>query len=118
LFRPILEYACTVWYPYHEQNIYKLEMVQRRAARFVINNYNRTASVSEMFNTLRWHTLEKRRDSLRTILLYKIIHNMVEINAREYLRKEGVLYVSTLVCNCINLWGFPLVSALLGILYN
>ena len=43
--RPILEYACTVWPPYHQQNIAKLEMVQWRAARFVTNNYNRTASV-------------------------------------------------------------------------
>ena len=54
--RPILEYASTVWSPYHEHNIYKLEMVQRRAARFVMNNYNRTASVTEMLNSLQWHT--------------------------------------------------------------
>jgi len=90
-FRPILEYACTVWSLYHEQNIYKLEMVQRRAARFVMNDYNRTDSVSKMLNTLRWHTLEKWRDSLRTILLYKIIHNMVDINAQEYLILRSAL---------------------------
>ena len=54
--RPILEYASTVWSPYHEHNIYKLEMVQRIA---VMNNYNRTASVTEMLNSLQWHTLEK-----------------------------------------------------------
>ena len=57
--RPILEYACTIRSPYHEQNIYKLEMVQQRAARFVMNDYNRTASVSKMLHTLQWHTLEK-----------------------------------------------------------
>ena len=37
---------------YYEQNIHKLEMVQRRAARFVMSNYNRTASVTEMLNSL------------------------------------------------------------------
>ena len=83
--RPILEYACTIWSPYHEQNIYKLEMVQRRAARFVMNDYNRTASVSKMLHTLQWHTLEKWWDSLQTILFYKIIHNIVDINAQEHL---------------------------------
>ena len=41
---PILECACTVWSPYHQHNIAKLEMAQRRVARFVINNYDRTAS--------------------------------------------------------------------------
>ena len=38
LVRPILEYARTVWDPYIQANIYKLEMVQRRAARFVFQN--------------------------------------------------------------------------------
>ena len=60
LVRPILDYACTVWSPYHQQNIYKLEIVQRRAARFVMNNFNKTASVSEMLNHLQWETLENR----------------------------------------------------------
>ena len=35
--RPILDYACSVyiWSPYHQHNISKIEMVQRRAARFM-----------------------------------------------------------------------------------
>ena len=36
LIRPSFEYACTVWDPYTQGNNYKLEMVQRRAARFVL----------------------------------------------------------------------------------
>ena len=61
--RPILEYASTVWSPYHEQNIYKLEMVQRRAARFVLNNYDRMASVTEMLNTLQWNILWRKEET-------------------------------------------------------
>lgn len=34
---PSVEYACTVWLPYQQQGIKKLEMVQQRAARFVMN---------------------------------------------------------------------------------
>ena len=61
LVRPIIEYACTVWSPYHQQNVVKLEMVQRRprAARFVTNNYNRIASVTEMLHHLQWDTLDE-----------------------------------------------------------
>ena len=52
LVRPILEYASTVWDPYTQANIYKLEMVQRSAARFVFQNYRRNASPSAMINEL------------------------------------------------------------------
>ena len=86
---PILEYASTVWSPYHEHNIYKLEMVQRRAARFVMNNYNRTASVTEILNSLQWHTLEKRRNNLRASLMYKIINDMTDINVYQQFRPSN-----------------------------
>ena len=65
----------SAWSPCHEQNIHKLEMVQRRAARFVMSDYNRTASVTEMLNSLQWQTLEEQRNNLQITLLYKIIHN-------------------------------------------
>ena len=78
-------YVCTVWSPYHQQNVVKLEMVQRRAARFVTNNYNRIASVTEMLHRLQWDTLEARQNNLRVILLYKIINKMVDIFPEEQL---------------------------------
>jgi hypothetical protein len=34
LVRPSLEYACSVWNPYLQQDIDAIERVQRRAARF------------------------------------------------------------------------------------
>ena len=85
LVRPIIEYACTVWSPYHQQNVLKLETVQRRAARFVTNNYNRTASVTEMLHQLQWDTLEARQNNLCVILLYKVINKLVDIFSEEQL---------------------------------
>ena len=52
LVRPIMEYACAVWDPYTQANIYKLEMVQRRAARFVFQKYRRNVSPSALRNEL------------------------------------------------------------------
>ena len=65
LVRPVLDYASIIWSPYHQQNISvrSLEMVQRRAARLVSNNYERLASVTEMLNNIRWPTMKQRRDS-------------------------------------------------------
>jgi hypothetical protein len=38
-----LEYASSVWDPYQQNDIHRLEMVQRRAARYVTNRYHNTS---------------------------------------------------------------------------
>jgi len=81
--RPILDYACTVWSPYHQHNISKIEMVQRRAARFVTNNYEWNSSVTDMLQHLQWEQLQHRQDNFRAIIMYKIIYNLVDINLSE-----------------------------------
>jgi hypothetical protein len=40
LIRPKVEYNSAVWDPYTKENIDKIERVQRRAARYVYNNYD------------------------------------------------------------------------------
>ena len=67
---PIVEYACTVWAPYTRKNIQSLEAVQRKAARFVKTDYGFTLSVTAMLQDLGWPTLEKRRWSLKAIMLF------------------------------------------------
>ena len=48
LVRPILEYASIIWDPHTDSNTLKLETVQRRSARQIMQNYNRHASVTTM----------------------------------------------------------------------
>ena len=78
--RPILEYACTVWDPHTQDNINKLEAVQRRAARFVVNRYHNTSSVTDMIKQLQWPTLQHRRKVARLAMLRKIIKNEAVVN--------------------------------------
>ena len=52
LVKPVLDYAATVWSPYTQKDIDMVEQVQRRAARFIFNNYSRLASISEMLTDL------------------------------------------------------------------
>ena len=61
LVRPQLEYASTVWSPYTDQDINKLESVQQRAARWVTRDCRYTSSVSAMLQDLSWRTLDQRR---------------------------------------------------------
>ena len=50
LVRPSLEYCRSVWDPRGHTNMNKLEMVQRRVARFVVNDYNKDSSVSNIIS--------------------------------------------------------------------
>ena len=55
LVRPTMEYACTTWDPYQQNNRHSLEMVQRRAARYVKKKQIslNTSSVTEMLHQLQ-----------------------------------------------------------------
>ena len=83
--RPKLEYAGTSWDPRYEKDISTLEKVQRKAARFSLQNFNKTASVTDMLSDLKWDTLEPRRKKNRLTLMYKLSHNLVDINTQEHL---------------------------------
>ena len=52
LVRSFLEYSATVWHPHQKYNSDKLEMVQRRAARFVKGRYGMYESVTQMLEEL------------------------------------------------------------------
>lgn len=77
--RPILEYGQTVWDPYTATMTSRLEMVQRRAARFVTGQHAKTASVTDMLKKLEWETLETRRRNARLVMFYKIHYSHVSI---------------------------------------
>jgi len=79
LVHPILEFACVAWSPYQQCNIQAIEMIQRHAARFALNKFDRYASVTEMINVLGWPTLESRRNTIRTEMMYKIMNNLVDV---------------------------------------
>ncbi len=77
--RPSLEYASSVWSPHIQKNIKKLESIQRRSARYVMNDSSHHNSVTAMMQHLEWHTLETRRQQARLMMFYRIIHDLVDI---------------------------------------
>ena len=52
LVRPRLEYRSTEWDPQSKCATQRLEMVQRRADRYVLRQYHNTSSVSDMLDHL------------------------------------------------------------------
>ena len=84
--RPVLEYSSSVWDPHTQTNKDRIEMVQRRAARFVKNDYSREqTSVTNMLHQLNWTSLEERRTRNKITLLYKALNDIISIST-EHLR--------------------------------
>ena len=65
LVRPQLEYASAVWDPNTKDKTHKVEMVQRRTARWTLSDYDRTTSVTSLQSQLNWQTLEERQSMAR-----------------------------------------------------
>ena len=64
-----------------QRDIDTIENVQRRAVRFVTNNYSRYTGVTEMLSNLSWPTLTRCRNEQKDIMLHTIINCQVDINA-------------------------------------
>ena len=87
LVRPPVEYVSSVWSPHTDKNISKIEMIQRRAARSVKNNYSTYDSVSDMLDNLGWRSFENKRIDARLVMFYKIVHCHVAIQIQSYFEK-------------------------------
>ena len=88
LVRSNLEYNSPVWDPFLKTDITRVEAVQRRAARFAKNCYQRDASVTAMLKDLKWKNLSCRRKA-RLILLYNIIHGLVSMLHQDYIKRNN-----------------------------
>ena len=69
---------------------YQIEMVHRRAARFVTGDWRTTSSVTPLIKTLQWQTLEQRRRLSRLIFLHKYCHKAIDITGPIAVRGRGV----------------------------
>ena len=86
LVRPSLENCSSFWDTHTLTNI-KLEMVQRRAARFVVNDHNRDSTVSDTLSKLKWPSLQIRRKNSRLAQMFKIINNLSAISHNDCLTR-------------------------------
>ena len=63
-------------------------MVQRRATRFVTNNYRRTeGTVTGILNNLKWESLQDQRKNKRLAIMHKIHSNDIAIPIPDYVER-------------------------------
>ena len=84
LVRPMLEYASSVWDPHHNNHIASIKKIQRRAVRWIFNDYDYSHSVTAMLQSLTWPTLQHRRRRMRLTLLYKCINGLIALKIPNY----------------------------------
>ena len=80
LVRPILDYGGTVWDPHYMKDKEKIEKIQKRAARFVTNNYRFESGNTKInMQNLNWEPLEERRAKAKVTSLFKARLGLVDI---------------------------------------
>lgn len=84
-----LRFVASVWDPYLQKDIDRIENIQRRGARFVKDDYKMTNSVTEMTTDLNWKLLAERRREQRLVLLYKIINGLVATPADRHITPKN-----------------------------
>ena len=82
--RPLLEYGSAVWDPYLQKEIQSIEMVQRRAARWVKSDYRYNSSVTSMLADLQWPSLQHRRYVTRLKVFYNIVYSSSVLTVPNY----------------------------------
>ena len=89
---PNLEYATAVWDPYRQEEIDSIEAVQRRAARCIKRDYNRTSSAREMLQSSDLDPLEDRHKAHRLNIFYLAVNNSTALPIPNYfLPKQGLI---------------------------
>ena len=78
---PSIEH-CSIWDPYQQTSIHKLEIIQYQAARFMLNKLwrmNHRDNITKMLQSLNWPPLKERRRKSRLILLFKLLNRKIHI---------------------------------------
>ena len=61
-------------------------MVQRRAARFVTNTYDRSTSITAIINELEWDILQNRKTANRLTILHKARQGLLALPVDQLLQ--------------------------------
>ena len=92
LVRSKVEYATTIWDPHTKSNIDKLEMIQRKGARFVCGDFRRYSSVTEMLQRLQWESLQARRKAYKLVMMYKTANNLVDLSVANFNLQQSPIH--------------------------
>ena len=71
---PHLDYCCTIWGTTRDTNICKLQKIQNRGMRIILQCHPRT-HIADMLSNLKWLSNKQRIMFLTAVLVFKIMHS-------------------------------------------
>ena len=92
LIQPIFDYCCTVWRNGNESQLNRLQVLQNRALRSVLevnNRFNRAT----LYNTLNVDQLDERWNKQSILLIFKLVNNIAppSLCSRIHLKSHNYL---------------------------
>ena len=87
--RPLLEYNTEIWSPCYLQDIDRIESIQRRFTKRIKGLFNK--SYLERLVICGLDSLELRRIITDVVLVYKIMHNLVNLSFDDYFKFAPVV---------------------------
>ncbi|MDW0252237.1 MAG: reverse transcriptase family protein, partial [Nitrososphaeraceae archaeon] len=88
--RPLLEYASCIWSPSQKTVIHKIESVQRYFTKRL--SYTTPLLYDSRLDFLGIDSLELRRLKCDLTMYYKILHNMVDVDPKQFFSISNVNY--------------------------
>ena len=81
---PMMEYAAVAWNRY-QLNIHTFQKSNHRAARWVMNDYSRYSSVSNLKHDLNWQLLQIYCRISKLQVFYKAVHNLMALSLPQHI---------------------------------
>jgi hypothetical protein len=84
---PHMDYACAIWgrCPNVYNNVRRIEKLQKRAARVILNCKIRDIDSRSLFKKLNWMPFEDRVTYRRAVLMFKIMNNLAPKYLQNYI---------------------------------
>jgi hypothetical protein len=90
--QPHLDYSCEVWDVIGKTLSDRLQKLQNRAARIIMNFRNESGQSLLARNSLGWITLEERRAQMKTRLMYKSINKLAPQRLSNFFQNSNTMY--------------------------
>ena len=91
--RPKVEFNTPIWSPHLQQDIDKIENIQRRFTKFAFNKCNIPyTSYEDRLRQIGYLSLRQRRKYFDLILMYKMINNISDLNFNDYFTLKSSSY--------------------------
>ena len=75
LIQPCFDYCCVVWFGRYENDVHKLNVLQKRCARIILSVNSQTSS-NVMFPVLGWNSLYDRCTYFKALLMFKSLNGL------------------------------------------